>query len=652
MSWAAAAAAAASAALALGTVSTPAASPDAVPGPLHGTVVGAGQPLRGVQVRLLAGSRSGVRELGRATTDASGSFTIAHAEPADAVVYVEAASAATRRFRLRSVVGVGAGGGVPQRTVNTVTVNELTTVATTYALAQFSDQRGITGPSPGLQNAAATSFTLADPVTGKPAAAVTADSANSQTLATLDTLANLISLCTADNPRCDQVLRLAAPPGGAAAADTVQAVGNLAHNPTLSPADLYALAREANVFTPALTAPPTAWILALRHTATDLYAPGRIAFDAQGNAWATNNWLPGTRTPNPFVTVQDPTGVPTLGSPISGGGMKGGAWGIAIDHDGSVWIPSYGGNVMSKYSAAGAVLSPPTGWKNGGLNHPQGTAVDQRGNLWIANSYGLKGKPGQGSVVVYPHGDPSKAITITDAGFNHPFAVQIDGYGRAWVTNSHLSFAEILENKRPGKVGGSVTVIGPDFRPIASINDSSLQAPVGLALDSEGNAWVANFFSSAITRIRPNGTVAGVHQLPGTVFPWSVAVDGTDRVWVAGFGASSVSLLCGVNTAACPLGATGGTVLSPGAGFRNEAIQHLTAVQIDASGNVWVANNWARIIPPTGGEGLVELIGLATPVCTPLTPLPVRPSSTTPTACSTPGRVGGPTRLQEQRAPQ
>ncbi|MFF3911756.1 hypothetical protein ACFYZJ_38875 [Streptomyces sp. NPDC001848] len=633
-------------------MSTPTASPDALPGPLHGMVNGAGQPLRGAQVTLFAGSRSGVRELGRATTDASGSFTITYAQPADGVVYVEAASTTARRFRLRSVVGVGVGGGVPQRTVNTVRINELTTIATAYALAQFSDQRGITGPSPGLQNAAATAFTLADPVTGKPAAAVTADSANSQTLATLDTLANLISLCTADAPRCDQLLRLATPPGNAAAADTVQAIGNLAHSPTLSPADLYALAREANVFTPALTAPPTAWILALRHTASDLYAPGRIAFDAHGNAWATNNWLPGTRNPNPFVTVQNPTGIPTFGSPISGGGMKGGAWGIAIDRDGSVWIPSYGGNAMSKYSATGAVLSPPTGWKNGGLNHPQGTAVDQRGNVWIANSYGLKGKPGQGSVVVYPHGDPSKAITITDSSFNHPFAVQIDAYGRAWVTNSHLSFTEITESKRPGKVGGSVTVIGPDFKPVTSINDGSLQAPVGLALDSKGNAWVANFFSSAITQIQPNGTVAGVHQLPRTVFPWSVAVDGTDRVWVAGFGASSVSLLCGVNTAACTAGASAGTVLSPGAGFQNKAIQHLTAVQIDASGNVWVANNWSKIIPPTGGEGLVELIGLATPVCTPLTPLPVRPSATTPTVCPTAKREGTSIPHQEQRSPR
>ncbi|KOV75421.1 NHL repeat protein [Streptomyces sp. NRRL WC-3723] len=600
---------------------------------LEGTVTGAGKPLQRSQVVLMAGFGSGVKKLGQATTDAHGSFRITYTKPADGVVYVEAVSGRAHRLRLRSVVGFGAGGGVSERTVSKVTVNELTTVASTYALAQFSGRRGISGPGPGLQNAAATSFNLADPTTGNAGGPLTGDKANSQTLATQNTLANLVSLCVTDNARCDKLIRLATPPGGTRPADTVQAILSLVHNPTQSPGGLEALARAAKVFKPALSAAPQSWILAVRYTASQLYAAGRIAFDARGNVWATNNWTPGTRDPNPYVTVLDPTGRPTLGSPISGGGMKAGAWGLAIDHDGSVWAPSYGGNAMSKYSASGKPVSPSDGWKNGDFVKPQGVAVDQRGNIWIANSHGLKGKPGTGSVVVYPHGDPSRAITITDKHLNHPFAVQIDGQGRAWVTNSHLSFEEIRQSRRPSNVGGSVTVIGPDFKPISSTTDKSLQAPVGLALDSKGNAWVANFFSSAVTEIRPNGTVAGVHQLPKRVFPWSVAIDGQDRVWIAGFGDSSVSLLCGVNSAACPPGASAGTALSPPRGFQNKAIQHLTAVQIDSSGNAWVANNWSKIIPPTGGVGLVELIGAATPVCTPLTPLPVRPSSTAGNAC-------------------
>ncbi|MEW2485655.1 hypothetical protein [Streptomyces sp. NPDC048411] len=609
---------------------------------MRGTVTIAGKPLSHANVTLFAGDRQGVRELGSATTDANGAFQIRSHQRTGSVLYVEAATSGDRSLRLRSVVGVGPGGGVPQRSQSAVTVNELTTVAGTYALAQFTDQRGITGPSPGLENAAATSHNLADPATGKPGKVVTDQNNGSKndTLATLGTLANLVSLCApgADTGRCRGMLRLATPQGGRAPGDTTEAVLNLARNPRLATGELYALAGQAHTYTPALTVAPTAWVLALHYTARDVYAPGRIAIDAKGNVWASNNWLPGTRNPSPYVTVQDAVGNPTLNSPITGGGMKAGAWGIAIDHEGSVWVPSYGGNAMSKYSSTGKPLSPDTGFKNGDLNHPQGTAVDQKGNIWIANFYGLKGNRGKGSVIVYPHGDPAKAITITGGGLDHPFSIQIDGYGRAWVSNARLNGAKLMDT-RPlkGHAGGSVTVIGPDFKPtsFSPIKDTSLDWPLGLAVDSRNNVWVPSFLSNSVTELGPNGKVTGVYKLPTTIAPWSIAIDGSDRVWVAGFGAPSVSVLCGVNTSACPPGSSTGSLLSPPNGYRSNSIQHLTAVQLDQSGNVWLANNWSALAPPTGGTGLVELIGVATPVCTPLQPLPARPASTSPTACPT-----------------
>ena len=226
---------------------------------LHGTVMAAGKPLGGAEVTLFAGSREGVSELGQARTDTSGSFGISYVKPAAGVLYVQAAPTGASRLRLQSVVGVGSGGGVPPQTLTTVTIDELTTVATAYALAQFGGPNGITGPSRGLENAAATAFSLADPVSGKAGAVVTDqdNSGKNQTLATLGTLANLVSLCQAgQSPQCGELLRLTAPPGGTVPGNTVQAVLNLVRNPSLSPAGLFALARTASVYQPALTAPP------------------------------------------------------------------------------------------------------------------------------------------------------------------------------------------------------------------------------------------------------------------------------------------------------------------------------------------------------------------------------------------------------------
>ena len=146
---------------------------------------------------------------------------------------------------------------------------------------------------------------------------------------------------------------------------------------------------------------------------------------------------------------------------------------------------------------------------------------------------------------------------------------------------------------------------------------------MGIALDSHGNAWVVSYFNNTVIEIRQGGTIAGSFRLPGPLFPWADAVDGSDRVWVSGFSKPGVWLLCGANTAACPPGSSTGTLLSPPLGFYSAAMQHFTSIQIDASGNVWLSNNWSKVL--TGGVGIVELIGMATPVCTPLIGLPANP---------------------------
>lgn len=92
---------------------------------------------------------------------------------------------------------------------------------------------------------------------------------------------------------------------------------------------------------------------------------------------------------------------------------------------------------------------------------------------------------------------------------------------------------------------------------------------------------------------------------------------------------ATLNQFCGRQTRYCPPGKSAGDPVSPAStDFTNGALQHLTAVQIDPSGNVWVANTWTTTSPrsqPVGGDGLVQYIGLAAPVKTPLVGPPVRP---------------------------
>jgi sugar lactone lactonase YvrE len=147
-----------------------------------------------------------------------------------------------------------------------------------------------------------------------------------------------------------------------------------------------------------------------------------------------------------------------------------------------------------------------------------------------------------------------------------------------------------------------------------------------MAFDSGGNLWVTSLVDNDVTEFDRGGQVIGTFKNPSIQGPWAVAIDGDDNVWVTSFIGSKLTELCGRQTAHCPPGAKTGDALSPApAGFSNGGLQHLTAVQVDQSGNVWVANNWARIVPIVGGDGLVEFIGAAPPVRTPLIGPPQAP---------------------------
>lgn len=597
---------------------------------LSGTVLAGGKPWQGAHVTLSAGSRAGAALLAEATTREDGTFELTYTAPESGILYVSARADNAPRLHYAAVAGtLGRGASVEPNVVEKITVNELTTAATAFSLAQFIDGADIAGSGPGLENAGAAFFTLANPDTGSAGGVITDanNSANNDSLAILNTLANLVSVCADPaNAGCDEFLKLATAPGGNAPQDTLQAVTNLVKNPTAATEGLYKIAQSAKLYTPALSAAPQAWMIALLYTDTNLYASGRIAMDARGNMWTNNNWQPGTTDGSLNINVLNASGAPILNSPISGGGLNGQGWGNAIAQDGSVWIGNYHGGSISKFSADGKPLSPDTGWTNGDTSFVQGMAFDQKGNLWIANNTGKDTPPGSGSVIVYPKGDPTQAFTVTGGGIDHPFAVQIDDLGRAWVTNGGIGF-ESDNLELADKFGGSVTVINPDFTiaPFSPITSTDLRRPLGLALDSKGNAWAAVFDNGMVFQFSPDGKIAGAYKPGSALTPWGIAVDGSDRVWVAGFREPGVTLLCGADLSACPPGSKTGDVLSPGEqGFQNKAFQHFTSIQFDASGNIWLSNNWSSLKPITGGVGVVKVLGMATPVCTPLFGQPVR----------------------------
>jgi hypothetical protein len=616
---------------------------------LRGSVLSGRTPLISMTVTLYRSASAGGASvaLGSSRTGADGSFRIVYPaqRPSTAVLYLIAGRGAA--VRLSSVLGAAP---APARVV----VNERTTVATGFALAQFIAGRTIAGNSPGVQNAAGMAQNLVDARTGGIGRVLAAAPNGSQTstLRTFNSLANMLVPCARSGLRCGALLRLATPPRGPAPLGALAAVADIARAPSRNVGKLFALAFSRPApYGPALglRQRPDGWILALRFygDGRSLNGPGNSAIDARGNVWVTNNY---TYSRNPLAPVCGsrlffkftPTGRFASGSPYTGGGVNGSGYGITIDPRGNIWEGNFGFSSVactdqpphasvSEFSPTGKPVSPnqtadsPGGFTTGGVSWPQGTVSDRQGNIWIANC-------GNNSVTRYADGDPNAFKNIGGLGIEKPFDIALNGRGQAFVT---------------GNGNSTVAMLNPDGSPARSaITGSGINKPLGIAADSRGDMWIAEStvidvpcpgLNLAPPSARGSVTLLNGNGVPsrntpfrggGLTIPWGIAVDGNDNVWVANFDGKRVSEFCGVNPAHCPPGTRTGQPLSPRSGFGFDGLARNTSVQVDPSGNVWITNNWKTAPMPSknpGGYEMVVYVGLAGPIRTPLIGPPTAP---------------------------
>jgi hypothetical protein len=129
------------------------------------------------------------------------------------------------------------------------------------------------------------------------------------TLVNLNTLGSLISafFTVADDDWRARFLNAAAPPDGAAPQTTLDAMAGIARVPWGNPKELYALFDQAYVqpkdggrrnapFAPYLSYTPPDFVLALWFGGGGSYSNGNMIFDAEGNMWCGQNWMPGSQS--------------------------------------------------------------------------------------------------------------------------------------------------------------------------------------------------------------------------------------------------------------------------------------------------------------------------------------------------------------------
>ena len=589
---------------------------------LSGTVMGGTSPIASSKVTLYqAGVTSGGNAvpLESTSTAADGTFSFSYTVPSTGsyLYYVEATggnpgTGTNSLIDLLSVVGVTGS------QLSNVTVNEITTVATTHAFYNL-----MSSSSPGqissssfnsLQSALSVLTAMVDLSKG------TILSTNSDP--NLTSHANLLAICVESSNDCStEESDLGLNPSSSDLANIAYGLHTAGSPALLSLSSLLSSPPISLPFTSSTTSNSSLLsagaILTNALPFTYGSTPAFMAFDVSGNIWTAA----GSKIEKfPSVNLSTPVTFCSSGCTYNGSYGFNGSNNLAVDGGGNIWVANSSGNSMTEIPASNP-SSPITFCSSGcthtssayQFNNPSALAIDGNNNVWIANSSG-------NSMTEIPVATPSSPITFCASGctysssayqFYNPNALAIDGNNNVWVTNSKTASSQSCQTV------GSIT-----------LGCSTVTTTTGGTLTQIPAATP----SSPVTFCSSGCNYNGNYNLSGAN---NVAIDASGNIWVTEWVYNSTIL--GSLTeipAANPSSAV--TFCSSGCTNTNSYnFNDPNLVRVDASGNVWVLNSTPGNQCNAGGPTIAGcsptvyaptvLVGIAAPTKTPLIGLPTKP---------------------------
>ncbi len=379
--------------------------------------------------------------------------------------------------------------------------------------------------------------------------------------------------------------------------------------------------------------------------------PTGIAVDGSGNIFFSDTTYTSIPAMNNRIRMVSPNGIirTVAGNGTSGASGDGGPAiaaqlaspaGVAVDASGNLFIADTQNNRIRMVAADGTITTVAGNGTFGfsgdngpaasaQLSIPNAVAVDASGNLFIADTQNNRIRRVTASGIITTvagrfgccgsggDGGPATAATLV-----FPAGVAVDGSGNFFIADSQSGI--VREVSAGGTIG---TVAGSTYAPSGGDDgpalNARLSAPNAVAVDGDGNVFVADYNNNRVRKITIDGvisTVAGngtAQQFSGDGGPaTSAAIWGPDAVAVDGLGNLFISdsvnqrirkvSTSGIITTVAGNGNSG--FAGDGGPATKAALWNPYGIAVDSSGNLFIADNANDRVRKVSANGIITTV--------------------------------------------
>ena len=371
-----------------------------------------------------------------------------------------------------------------------------------------------------------------------------------------------------------------------------------------------------------------------------------IAFDAAGSLYICENTNARIRKVTADGKINAFAGTGQMGSSGDGGQAQSatlnGPAGITVDAAGNVYIAEFNSGIIRKIALNG-LTSTFAGVRrfagDGGqagvatFNFPSGVAIDATGNTYVADTANHRiRKITPAGIVSTVAGNGAAGFSgdgaiATAASLNQPVGVAVDSAGNIYI-------ADQLNNRvrKVTPAGIITTFAGTGTAGAAgdgaSATSAQLNSPAGLAIDSAGNLLIADSGNNLVRKVAGGilSTIAGTGKAgysgdggpaKGATlsFPYGLAVDAQDNVFIADSGNSAIRRVTvgGIISTVAGNGKAGSSGDSVAA--TSVSLGDPNSVAVDTAGDIFFADDVTNLIQQISSDGTLHTVagGAITP---------------------------------------